>query len=164
MLSKVNQTINAMTEYFRGDVKRIQHFMKVYTIARTIGINERLPEDVQHLVEIAAITHDIGIKLSEEKFGSAAGEYQEQEGPAEAEKLLSELGFEEEFIDKVCYLIAHHHTYKGIDNLPFRILVEADFLVNIYEEHISMELAKGIKTNIFRTESGKKMLEQMYGI
>lgn len=164
MLSKVNQTINAMTEYFRGDVKRIQHFMKVYIIARTIGINERLPEDVQHLVEIAAITHDIGIKLSEEKFGSAAGEYQEQEGPAEAEKLLSELGFEEEFIDKVCYLIAHHHTYKGIDNLPFRILVEADFLVNIYEEHISMELAKGIKTNIFRTESGKKMLEQMYGI
>ena len=164
MLSKVNDTINAMTEYFRGDVRRIHHFMKVYTIARTIGINERLPEDVQHLVEIAAITHDIGIKLSEEKFGSAAGEYQEQEGPAEAEKLLSELGFEEEFIDKVCYLIAHHHTYKGIDNLPFRILVEADFLVNIYEEHISMELAKGIKTNIFRTESGKKMLEQMYGI
>ncbi|MBQ5399436.1 MAG: HD domain-containing protein [Ruminococcus sp.] len=163
-MSKVNDTINAMTEYFSGDVKRIQHFMKVYTIARTIGLNEHLPDDVQYLLEISAITHDIGIKLSEEKFGSAAGEYQEQEGPAEAEKLLSSLGFEEEFIDKVCFFIAHHHTYKGIDNLPFRILVEADFLVNIYEEHISMELAKGIKTNIFRTSSGKKMLEQMYGI
>ncbi len=163
-MSKVNDTINAMTAYFAGDVKRIQHFMKVYTIARTIGLNENLPEDVQYLLEIAAITHDIGIKVSEEKFGSAAGEYQEQEGPAEAEKLLGELGFEEDFIDKVCYLIAHHHTYKGINNTPFRILVEADFLVNIYEEHISMELAKGIKTNIFRTESGKKMLEQMYGI
>lgn len=163
-MSKVNDTINAMTEYFSGDVKRIQHFMKVYTIARTIGLNEHLPDDVQYLLEISAITHDIGIKLSEEKFGSAAGEYQEQEGPAEAEKLLSSLGFEEEFIDKVCFFIAHHHTYNGIDNLPFRILVEADFLVNIYEEHISMELAKGIKTNIFRTSSGKKMLEQMYGI
>ncbi len=163
-MSKVNDTINAMIEYFKGDVKRIHHFLKVYTIARTIGLNENLPEDVQYLVEIAAITHDIGIKVSEEKFGSAAGEYQEQEGPAEAEKLLSGLGFEEEFIDKVCYLIAHHHTYKGFDNAPFRILVEADFLVNIYEEHISMELAKGIKTNIFRTESGKKMLEEMYGI
>lgn len=163
-MSKVNDTINAMTEYFKGDVKRIQHFMKVYTIARTIGLNENLPQDVQYLLEIAAITHDIGIKVSEEKFGSSAGEYQEQEGPAEAEKLLSELGFDEEFIDKVCYLIAHHHTYKGIDNAPFRILVEADFLVNIYEEHISMELARGIKTNIFRTQSGIKMLEQMYGI
>ena len=66
MLSKVNDTINAMTEYFRGDVRRIHHFMKVYTIARTIGLNEKLPDDVQALVEIAAITHDIGIKNSEE--------------------------------------------------------------------------------------------------
>lgn len=163
MLSKVNDTINAMTEYFRGDVKRIQHFMKVYTIARTIGINEKLPEDVQFLLEIAAITHDIGIKESERKYGSSLGEFQEQEGPPEAEKLLDSLGFEEEFIDMVCYLIANHHTYRGIDNAPYRILVEADFLANIYEDHISMELAKNVKKKIFRTESGIKMFDQMYG-
>ncbi len=163
-MSKVNDTINAMTEYFRGDVKRIQHFMKVYTVAKTIGLNENLPDDVQFLLEIAAITHDIGIKVSEEKYGSASGELQEQEGPAEAEKLLDRLGFDEEFIDKVCYLIANHHTYKGIDNAPYRILVEADFLVNIYEDHISMELAKNVKDKIFRTESGIKMFEQMYGV
>ncbi|MDD6847391.1 MAG: HD domain-containing protein [Oscillospiraceae bacterium] len=163
-MSKINDTINAMMTYFKGDVKRIQHFLKVYAIARTIGINEKLPEDVQYLLEVAAITHDIGIKLSEEKFGSSAGAYQEQEGPAEAEKLLTEIGYEEDFIDKVCYLIAHHHTYKGIDNAPYRILVEADFLVNIYEEHISMELAKNVKEKIFRTESGIKMFEEMYDI
>lgn len=161
---KINETINAMIAYFKGDVKRIQHFLKVFAIARTIGINEKLPEDVQYLLEVAAITHDIGIKVSEEKFGSSAGAYQEQEGPAEAEKLLSEIGYEEDFIDKVCFLIAHHHTYKGIDNAPYRILVEADFLVNIYEEHISMELAKNVKEKIFRTESGIKMFEDMYDI
>ena len=163
-MSKINDTINAMMTYFKGDVKRIQHFLKVYAIARTIGINEKLPEDVQYLLAVAAITHDIGIKLSEEKFGSSAGAYQEQEGPAEAEKLLTEIGYKEDFIDKVCYLIAHHHTYKGIDNAPYRILVEADFLVNIYEEHISMELAKNVKEKIFRTESGIKMFEEMYDI
>ena len=161
---KINETINAMIAYFKGDVKRIQHFLKGCAIARTIGINEKLPEDVQYLLEVAAITHDIGIKVSEEKFGSSAGAYQEQEGPAEAEKLLSEIGYEEDFIDKVCFLIAHHHTYKGIDNAPYRILVEADFLVNIYEEHISMELAKNVKEKIFRTESGIKMFEDMYDI
>lgn len=161
---KINETINAMIAYFKGDVKRIQHFLKVFAIARTIGINEKLPEDVQYLLEVAAITHDIGIKVSEEKFGSSDGAYQEQEGPAEAEKLLSEIGYEEDFIDKVCFLIAHHHTYKGIDNAPYRILVEADFLVNIYEEHISMELAKNVKEKIFRTESGIKMFEDMYDI
>jgi HD superfamily phosphodiesterase len=152
-----------MIHYFQGDVRRIQHFLKVYAIARTIGLNEKLNDDVQYLVEITAITHDIGIKLAEEKFGSAAGEYQEQEGPAEAEKLLKELGFQEEFIDKVCYLIAHHHTYKGIDNIAYRVLLEADFLANIYEDHISQELAKNVKEKIFRTESGIKMFEEMYG-
>ena len=163
-MSRINDTINEMIKYFRGDVKRIHHFLKVYAVARTIGINEKLPEDVQYLLEVAAITHDIGIKVSEEKFGSSAGQYQEQEGPAEAEKLLTKVGYDESFIDKVCYLIANHHTYKGIDNAPYRILVEADFLVNIYEDHISPELAKNIKEKIFRTESGIKMLEDMYGI
>ena len=116
-----------------------------------------------HLLEITAITHDIGIKLSEQKYGSADGKYQEQEGPAEAEKLLTGLGFDEDFIDKVCYLIANHHTYKGIDNKVHQILVEADFLVNIYDDHISPELAKSVKQNIFRTESGIRMFEHMYG-
>lgn len=163
-MSKINDTINAMINYFNGDPKRIQHFLKVHAFARTIGINEGLLDDVQYLVEVAAITHDIGIKLSEEKFGSSDGKYQEQEGPAEAEKLLREIGYEEDFIDKVCFLIAHHHTYKGIDNAPHRILVEADFLVNIYEEHISMELAKNVKEKIFRTKSGIKIFEDMYGV
>ena len=54
-------------------------------------------------------------------------------------------------------------TYKGIDNAPYRILVEADFLANIYEDHISMELARNVKNKVFRTESGIKMFEQMYG-
>ena len=65
-------------------------------------------------------------------------------------------------MDKVCYLIAHHHTYKGIDNAPYRILVEADFLTNIYDDHISPELARNIKEKIFRTKSGIRMFEEMY--
>ncbi len=162
-MSKVNDTINAMIHYFHGDVRRIHHFLKVHSIAKTICLNEEMNSDVQFLVEITAITHDIGVKLAEEKFGSAAGEYQEQEGPPEAEKLLRELGFEEEFIDKVCYLIAHHHTYKGIDNIAYRVLLEADFLTNIYEDHISMDLAKNVKEKIFRTKSGIKLFEEMYG-
>ena len=162
MAKKTVESINAMVEYFHGDAKRIQHFMKVYTIAKVLAINEKLPDDMLYLLEITAVTHDIGIKVSEQKYGSADGKYQEQEGPAEAEKLLSGLGFEEEFIDKVCYLIANHHTYKGIDNKVHSILVEADFLVNIYDDHISPELAKNVKENIFHTPSGIKMFEEMY--
>lgn len=162
-MSRINNTIYAMMDYFKGDPRRIQHFMKVYSFARAIGVKEGLMEDVQYLVEVAAITHDIGIKLSEEKYGSAAGEYQELEGPAEAEKMLREIGYEEEFIDKICFLIANHHTYKDFDNTPYQILIEADFLVNIYDEHISPELAKSVKEKIFKTKSGIRMFEDLYG-
>ena len=66
-------------------------------------------------------------------------------------------------INKDCYVIGNKHTYKGIDNKVHRILIEADLLVNIYDDHISPELAKKVKQNIFRTDSGIKMFGEMYG-
>lgn len=50
--------------------------------------------------------------------------------------MLTELGFEQDVIDRVCYLIAHHHTYTNIDGIDYQILVEADFLVNLYEDNL----------------------------
>jgi hypothetical protein len=96
-------------------------------------------------VEVAAITHNIGVRLSEEKYGSAAGEYLEIEGPPEAEKLLRKIGYEEEFIDKICFLISHRNTYKNYDNAPYQILTEANFLVNLAENMVSVELAKSMR-------------------
>ena len=125
---KTDRVITAMIEYFGSDKKRIHHFLKVYSFAKTIGESENLLPDDQELLEISAIVHDIGIKVSEEKYNSSAGKYQELEGPHEAEKLLAALGYEKTFIDKVCYLVGHHHTYGNIDTLPYRILVESDFL------------------------------------
>ena len=43
---------------------------------------------------VSVIVDDIGIKVSEEKYNSSAGKYQELEGPHEAEKLLAALGYE----------------------------------------------------------------------
>ncbi len=59
--------------------------------------------------------------------------YKEKEGPAIAEKLLGELGFDQDVSNRVQYLIAHHHTYDNINEIDYQILVEADFLVNIME-------------------------------
>ena len=73
-----------MMKYYTGDPKRIQHFIKVYQFAKMIGELEKLPEEVQYILETAAIVHDIGIKPAEEKYGSCGGKLQEQEGPAAA--------------------------------------------------------------------------------
>ena len=37
--------INKMIEYYRGDTKRIQHFLKVFTYASTIGSLEKIDDE-----------------------------------------------------------------------------------------------------------------------
>ena len=59
-------------------------------------------------------------------------------------------------------MIGHHHTYKNIEGMDYQILVEADFLVNIYEDEIKKDAVEYVKSNIFKTESGKQLLTNMY--
>lgn len=153
-----------MIEYYRADPKRINHFMKVYAFAQLIGQLENLPDDTQRILEIAAIVHDIGIKASEEKYGSSCGRYQEKEGPALTKNLLEKLGFSPEIINRVCYLVGHHHTYKNIDGLDYQILVEADFIVNIYEDNMNDNQIVSIKNNVFKTQSGIAVLNSMFNL
>ncbi len=151
-----------MIEYYKGDPKRINHFQKVYAFTHLIGVSEKLKGDELFLLDIAALTHDIGIKESEKKYSSSAGKYQELEGPPVAEKLLENLGFEKVFIEKVCYLIGHHHTYTNIDSKPYQILVEADFIVNIYEDNMDRKSVETVKNKIFKTRTGTKILSEMF--
>lgn len=154
--------VKEMISYYEGDPKRIQHFLKVYAYAKIIGEGEGLNEETQDILETAAITHDIGIKLSEKKYQSSSGKYQEIEGPAEAEKMLTRLGYDKARMERVCYLIGHHHTYDHIDGMDYQILVEADFLVNLAEEHAKEETICSVRDKIFRTGTGKFMLEKIF--
>ena len=157
--------IAAMTEYDQGDAMRIQHFLKVHDLAVVIGTLEHLDVATLSVLEAAAIVHDIGIHLSEQKYGSAAGVYQEKEGPAEAHRLLLQVGgFSPTEIERVCYLVGLHHTYTNIDGLDYQILVEADFLVNIYEDGFTQEAIANIRHKIFRTHSGQHLLDAMFHI
>lgn len=161
-MTNTGRVIEAMTGYYAGDVKRISHFLKVYGYAKVIGELEGLQEQEQELLEIAALVHDIGIKISEEKYHSSAGNYQELEGPPAAKQLLGDLGLPEDMIDRVCYLVGHHHTYQGINGADYQILVEADFLVNIQEEAIGEQAIARIREKIFRTKSGLRLLDRIY--
>ena len=58
-----------MIAYYDGDPKRIQHFTKVHSYARLIGIGEELDDASLFILEAAAYTHDIGIRVAEEKYG-----------------------------------------------------------------------------------------------
>lgn len=161
-MKPIGNVINAMIEYYAGDAKRIQHFLKVYGFAKAIGELENIPKEQQEVLEVAAAVHDIGIKLSEEKYHSSAGNYQELEGPPVAERLLRQLGYDKALIDRVCYLVAHHHTYGNIDAVDYQILVEADFLVNISEDNMAADVIEKVKAKIFKTVAGISFLTRIY--
>lgn len=156
------ELIMAMCCYEAGCPERVQHFLKVYAFCQVIGRQEGIPAPVQQILETAAIVHDIGIRPSLKKYGSSAGAYQQIEGPAEAEKMLEELHYPAQMIERVSYLVGHHHTYQDIQGLDYQILVEADFLVNMFEEHMDAEKIRGVREKIFRTRTGKDLLDQMF--
>ena len=154
--------IESAVSYDRGDSKRINHFMKVYAFAGLIGRKEGISGRELDILEAAAVLHDIGIHNAEMLHGSSDGKYQELEGPAVAADILSALGADDEFTEKVCNMVGRHHTYTGIDSLSLQILIEADFLVNIFEDGMSDSAVASVREKIFRTAEGSKLLEEMY--
>lgn len=62
--------IGSYDRLYGGDARRIQHFIKVHALAQLIGRQEQLNERTQFILEAAALTHDIGIKNGEAKFGA----------------------------------------------------------------------------------------------
>ena len=158
------EVVRRMVLFDKGDARRIQHFLKVYMFAALIGKMEGLPPEQQEVLEIAAILHDIGIIPAEKKYGVSNGRLQEQEGPAYARALLQEAGgYPQELIDRVCFLIAHHHTYEGVDGPDWQILLEADFLVNSFEKNMPEEASKKMRSRVFKTGSGIALLNNQYG-
>ena len=89
---------------------------------------------------------------------------QEKEGPALAQKLLESLDFPQNVSERVQYLIGRHHTYNDIDGIDYQILVEADFLVNMYEDSLSKKAVKHAYDSIFKTSSGRKICAEIFGI
>ncbi|MDX9880646.1 MAG: HD domain-containing protein [Prolixibacteraceae bacterium] len=151
-----------MIDYFGNDVRRINHALKVYAFANLIAEKENLPEAKLEIVNLATILHDIGIPAAEQKYQSCAGKYQEIEGPPIAREILKQLSVEPETINRVCYLIGNHHSYAKIDGPDFQILIEADFLTNIFEDTMDKKTVKSIRDKYFKTATGIRLLEQMY--
>lgn len=159
----IGEVFDAMLAFDAGDARRIQHFMKVHAFAKRIGEKEGLPEHAQRVLEAAALVHDIGIHAAEQKYQSTAGPLQEKEGAPLAKEMLEKLGWPQEDAARVSYLVGHHHTYRDVDGKDYQILLEADFLVNAYEDAMKTPQIHAFGEKVFRTASGKEMLQTMFG-
>ncbi len=156
------KTFKEMVQYFGKDVRRVNHAVKVHGFAMVIASGENMDAETSQTLALAALLHDIGIHEAERKHGSTAGKYQELEGPPIARDILSRIGVSDLVIDRVCYLVGHHHSYSIGKGNDFQVLIEADFLVNIFEDAMGKEAIESILRKYFSTETGKYLLKTMY--
>lgn len=165
MNTQLAQLMQAMISYDKGDVPRIQHFVKVHNFAATIGRLENLDSETLFILEASAILHDIGIHPAEAKYGNCNGKAQEELGPGEARKVLAEVGgFSNKQVERICWLIGHHHTYSNVESADHRILLEADFLVNSFEDDMPIDNIKVFRDKVFRSSSAIKALNDMWDL
>ncbi len=161
-MSILERLLLSMAAYDKGHPQLIQHFIKVHEFARLIGVCENMEASQLFTLEAAAIVHDIGILPSLAHYGDGAGRHQEELGPAQAEAMLQSLGFDEETVARVSYLVGHHHTYTDVDGLDYRILIEADFLVNLFENSAGADAVSRARESIFATRTGLALLDAQF--
>ena len=162
-MNLLNQLCMKMVQYYENDPVRIHHFISVHALAKLIAEEEGVDKHTLFILEAASYVHDIGIKAAIAKYNSTNGSYQELEGEPLARKMLTDLGFLTEDIDRICYLVAHHHQYTDIDGMDYQILVEADFLVNFTSDNMLKDSILSVYEKVFKTETGKFISEEKGG-
>ena len=150
-----------MKRYFGQDFKRIGHAATVARYAEQIVKEEGGNPAV---VLCAAYLHDIGIHEAEKKYESAAPKYQHKEGPPIARDILRRLRANDDLIDEVCDIVGHHHHPKDQETLHFKIVYDADLIVNLQEKQKEREtererLVDIIDKTLF-TETGKRLARE----
>jgi len=150
--------IGEMKSVFGSDQRRIDHALAVLKYAETILQEERADPLT---VKAAAILHDIGIHEAERQHGSSAGPFQEMEGPPIARAILERLGIDGTTIDHVCRIVGSHHSAKEIDTPEFRIVWDADWLVNIPDDHrdLTGDALLRLVERVFKTKKGRALAE-----
>lgn len=151
-----------MKRYFGTDFKRIGHAGKVARYAEQLGKEEKANLPV---VLCAAYLHNIGIKNAEEKYGSAADEHLEIEGPSVARSLLEKLGANPPLIDAVCEIVGHHHKPTEDDSLDFKVVYDSGMLTTMGDcekkNGVDPEEFSNKIDRLYLTESGKKLAKDV---
>ena len=121
------QLIKTMVDFFEQDYRRITHAIEVLKQAELLlGHYDNVDEELI----ASAVLHDVGIKPSEAELGYNDGKTQEQYGPAVAEQLLEQIGFDGDKTIKVAQIVGNHHSKARYDYVELEILKLADTIVN----------------------------------
>jgi HD superfamily phosphodiesterase len=151
----------AMRKYLANDSKRIEHAIYVAQHAEIIGKDEQGSNPM--VIMAAAYLHDIGIKNAEKKYNSSSAKYQHLEGPPVAREILTKLKAEPPLIEEVCDIIGHHHAPQENDTINFKVIFDADLIVNkseLYKKEAANKEQLDKLLSFFLTRAGVRQGEK----
>ncbi len=161
-MQTIAQLMEKMIAFSEGNIHDIDHFVRVWNYARTIAELEHVDADTRFVLEVAAIVHDIACPLCREKYGNTNGRHQEAEGAPMAAAFLADSGMTETQIERVAYLVGHHHTFTEIDGIDYQILIEADYIANATENGWSGDNVRNFVGKYFATAAGKRLVAEIF--
>ena len=158
----IAELLEAMIAYSERNIHDIDHLIRVWTYARTIGELEGLDSGTQFILEAAAITHDIACPLCREKYGNTNGKHQECEGEPLVHAFLADKGFTSAQVDRIAFLVGHHHSFDKVDGPDYQILLEADYIANACENSYPRANVDNFLRRIAKTESCRRILDSIF--
>ena len=155
------ELMTAMLDQFGDDTRRINHALSVLTYAEQL---RKVEGGDPLVVTAAALLHDIGIQEAERIYGSPAPRYQEELGPPIARCIMEGLEIDEATMEHVTRIIGSHHSAGDIDTIEFRIIWDADALVNLQDERPprSPEQWKKFIEKVFKTGEGRNRAGRIF--
>ena len=79
-----------------------------------------------------------------------------------AAAFLADSGMTETQIERVAYLVGHHHTFTEIDGIDYQILIEADYIANATENGWSGDNVRNFVGKYFATAAGKRLVAEIF--
>ena len=143
----VNRVAVRMKQYHRGDAVKVQHFVRVYTLAKSIGELEHLSDEEQTDLELAAVVHNV-----------------EGDRIPVVRDMLRECGISDAVAMHVCHMVENDHNYEHISTLDHQILVEARMIVDFKEKNTPVNDIIRQAEDIFITNTGKLFLKRAFNI
>ena len=148
------RAIGDMVAYYDNE-GYIAHTLKVFGYAQGIAAGEGVTGQEREIIEYAALFHDVGIPAGIAECGPGAGPIQERLGAPIAMEMPKKYVSDPAIIERVGYLVGHHHSFGIRGQRDLQILFEADWLVNLIESAEKYD-RKIVYEKHFETATGRE--------
>lgn len=152
MTKNVTLIAKAMKDHYGHNEGKIRRFVNVYTLAKSIGELEKLPQATQEYLEIEAITYNIespSENISKSDF---------------LKDMMKKLGVEYDIIDRVTFVADNFYEFDRITGLDHQILLEAHKLVEFKECRYPTQKIIKETEKYFITNYGKAFVKRAFNI